>query len=330
MAFPPHIATLLDVYGVQPATKAALYDLFVMLGSEVLEEFATVVERGVAPSAVTPEDLTPLRASIVSRFVQKNHPRWAAGKATESLWHPRILEGRAAGMAMPLGHLGRAEEGFPAQVAAAVRTIVGDSQPVPNGILMLGKNAHYGGRDETVTFDVIPDSVDEAQAVALALGQQHSLPGSVGETAGSVDSMRSIALIWEVQPNVYKPTADRNAAIAKLHRRHRNWHVATLAAALLWLAEKRYQIYVVRGVALAATHEVNPQKPVTPAIVDFHERTVGRVVAALHGIMAPATDSDGEVLLESHVMNTGLRTAVERDGAASAIHRIEGALAPPE
>ena len=50
-----------------------------------------------------------------------------------------------------------------------------------------------------------------------------------GVAAGSAFQ---VALLWEVQPNVYKPAGERNRGIAKLYRRHRNWHVITLVSAL--------------------------------------------------------------------------------------------------
>src|SRR5213076_2695011 len=162
-------------------------------------------------------------------------PLWLEGQPTGRLYHARALEGRASGIAIPLGAFQPRER------------LVGDDQPLPDGILMQGRNAHFGGRQETISFDLVADELEDAIAIGNAAGQQHTLPGSVGETSGSVDVERMIALIWEVQPNVYKPGSERNRAISKLYRRHRNWHVITLVAALDWLRSKNFRTYVLRG-----------------------------------------------------------------------------------
>ncbi len=127
----------------------------------------------------------------------------------------------------------------------------------------------------------------------------------------------------EIQPNVYKPAGARNRSIAKIYRRHRNWHIITLVAALEWLRENRFRIYVVRGEALAATHEVNPAKPVSPAIVTLHNRTVASVTSGMELKLAPAGRDDEMLLLESSVMNTGLYKHVSTFGAAEAVWRAE-------
>src|SRR6185503_11883145 len=152
-----------------------------------------------------------------------------------------------------------------------------------------------------------------------AEGQQHTLPGSAGETSGTFDSARGVALIWEVQPNVYKPQGERNRAIAKLYRRHRNWHVATLTAALEWLRGQNCAVFILRGNALAIAHEVNPAKPVSETIASLHDRTVDEVARALGLPLLDPTDDDELVLLDSIVMNHALRKHVLQYGAASAI-----------
>ena len=200
---------------------------------------------------------------------------------------------------------------------------VADEQPVPEGILMQSRNAHFGGREGTISFDLIPPNVDDAIAIGKAVGQQHTLPGSVGETTGTIDSERSLALIWEIQPNVYKPVGDRNRQIAKLYRRHRNWHIITLVAALEWLRSKNFRVYILRGEALQATHEVNPGKPVSQTIVDLHNRTVQNVTSGLDIKLQPTTRDDEMLLLDSTLMNTGLSEYVTLEGAAGAIWRTE-------
>src|SRR5205085_792168 len=97
-------------------------------------------------------------------------------------------------------------------------------------------------------------------------------------------------------------SAGRNRAIARIYRRHRNWHVVTLAAALEWLRAKSFRVYVVRGEALAPTHEVNRAKPVSPTIVALHNRTVENVARQLGLALHEATRDDEQVLLNAAVM----------------------------
>ena len=307
MPFPPHIDRIFAAFGVPADTKSALYDIYVSMGDEVLEVFSEIVEH-LDPSTLRPEHCVDLRARVVERYLTRNHPLWLSGKPTASFYHPRGHEGRAAGIAIPLG--------------ALQPKIVGDDQPVPDGVLVQGRNAHLGGRQETISFDMIASNLQDAISIGNASGQQHTLPGSVGETSGSVDAERMIALIWEVQPNVYKPQGERNRAIAKVYRRHRNWHVTTLVAAMDWLRSKNFRIYVLKGEALAATHEVNTAKPMTQTIIDLHNRTVQRVSSGLALTLADAARDDEMTLLGSDVMNVGLTKHVETFGAAPAIWRL--------
>lgn len=312
MPFPENIARVLDAYGVLPDTKAALYDLYLSMGEEVLEVFADVAENIASASLLTPEDTLALRGRIVERYLRKNHPRWLAGSPTPSFWHPRATEGRASGLVLPLER----------RVDDLARTIVGSSQPLPDGVLLLGRNAHFGGRAETISFDVVAGELEDAIALGLSAGQQHTIPGSAGETSGTFDGARNVALIWEVQPNVYKPAGERNRAIRRVYGRHRNWHVVTLAAAIDWLREKGCALFVLRGEALAPTHEVNPGKPVSPAIVAHHDRTVAQVTSAFGSRLADPSVEDETLLIESNVMNHALRQFVGQQGAKAAVWRV--------
>jgi hypothetical protein len=311
MPFPSHIDRVLTAYAIRADTKAALYDLYLSMGDAVLEVFADLAEGVTAATSLEPDDTLTIREQVVRRFLARNHPRWLEGKPTASLWHPREAEGRASGAAVPLGEL-----------PEVARTIAGDGQPVPDGVLILGRNAHFGGRAETISFDVVPRELDDAVAVGTAAGQQHTIPGSVGETSGTFDSPYNIALIWEVQPNVYKPAGERNRAIAKIYRRHRNWHLVTLASALHWLAAQGASTFILRGSALAVTHEVNPDKPVSETIAAHHDRTVAQIVQALGATLTEPTAEDELLLVESSVMNHALRKHVLKEGAAGAMWRV--------
>jgi hypothetical protein len=310
--FPEHIDRVLTTYGVRADTRAALYDLYLSLGGEVLEVFADLADGVTSATMLEPDDTLTIREQVVDRYLRRNHPKWLAGLPSASLWHPRDAEGRAAGAVLPQ-----------ARLPESARRIVGDDQPLPDGILVLGRNAHFGGRAETISFDVVARELDDALAIGKAAGQQHTIPGSVGSTSGTYDGAHRLALIWEVQPNVYKPTGERNRAIAKIYRRHRNWHLITLAAALEWLGAQQAKTFVLRGDALAITHEVNPAKPVSDAIAALHERTVEQVARALGLTLVEPTNDDELALLGTDVMNHALRKHVLREGASRTMWRIE-------
>jgi len=312
MAFPAHIERVFEAFGVPPDTKAAVYELYVAMGEEALEVFGEIAEGVDSPANLRPEHCITVRSRVVERYLRRNHPLWHEGQPTGSLYRPRALEGRASGLAIPLG-----------PIELKGRAVVGEDQPVPEGILMQGRNAHFGGRQETISFDLIAADLQDAIAIGQAAGQQHTLPGSVGETSGSIDVERSLALIWEIQPNVFKPAGERNRNIAKVYRRHRNWHIITLVAALDWLRAKHFRTYIVRGEALPATHALNPAKPISDAIVKLHNRTVHNVVSGLNLRLVPASRDDEMLLMESDVMNVGLSQHVLVSGAADAIWRAE-------
>ncbi len=309
--FPAHIDHVLTTYGVRAETKAALYDLYLSMGGEVLEVFADLADGVTSATMLEPDDTLTIREQVVERYLRRNHPRWLEGMPTPSLWHPRVAEGRASGAVVPQGEL-----------PASVRKIIGDDQPLPDGILVVGRNAHLGGRAETISFDVVARDLDDALAIGKAAGQQHTVPGSVGSTSGTFDGEHRLALLWEVQPNVYKPAGERNRAIAKIYRRHRNWHLITLAAALEWLATQNAAIFILRGNALAVTHEVNPAKPISEAITALHDRTVAQVTSALGLTLADPTEEDERTLLGTSVMNHALRRHVLQAGAAGTMWRI--------
>lgn len=311
MSFPPHIDHVLTTYGVRAETKAALYDLYLSMGGEVLEVFADLADGVTSATMLEPDDTLSIREQVVDRYLRRNHPRWLEGIPTASLWHPRVAEGRAAGAVVPQGEL-----------PATVRNVVGADQPLPDGILVLGRNAHFGGRAETISFDVVARDLDDALAIGKSAGQQHTIPGSIGSTSGTFGGAQRLALLWEVQPNVYKPAGERNRAIAKIYRRHRNWHLITLAAALEWLVSQNAAIFVVTGAALAITHEVNPAKPVSDMIASLHDRTIEKVAQSIGMSFSELSESDELLLLDTDVMNHALRKHVLQHGPHGQIRRM--------
>lgn len=311
MPFPAHIERVLDAYGIRADTKSALYDLYLALGDEVLEVFADVAEGVTTAASLEPDDTLTIREKVVERYLRRNHPLWLEGKPTPSLWHPRSAEGRASGAVVPLG-----------EIPEAALRVVGDDQPLPDGVLVVGRNAHSGGRAETVSFDIVARELDDALAIGRAAGQQHTVPGSAGATSATFNGERGVALVWEVQPNVFKPAGERNREIAKIYRRHRNWHLLTLAAALDWLANRGAATYVLRGDGLAVTHEVNPGKPVSGTIAALHDRTVEQVAGARGASLTAPNRDDELVLLDADVMNHALRKHVLMHGAASVMWKV--------
>lgn len=311
MSFPEHIDRVLIAYGVRADTKAALYDLYLSLGDEVLEVFADLSDGVTSAQSLEPDDTLTIRAEVIDRYLRRNHPRWLQKQPTASLWHPREAEGRASGAVIPQ-----------AEFPASARALIGDDQPFPDGMLVLGLNAHFGGRPSTISFDVVARELEDALAIGKAAGQQHTIPGSVGATSGTFDSEHRIALLWEVQPNVYKPSGSRNHEIAKLYRRHRNWHLVTLASALEWLAMQKATTFLLRGKALSIAHEVNPAKPVSNAIAAMHDRTVERVTESLGYVLVEPSDLEEITLLDTDVMNHALRRHVLQAGAAETMWRI--------
>jgi len=326
MTFPSHITDILDRFGVAPDTKEALYDLYLSLGSSVLERFADLSDEIGPPSGIRPEDLTTMRREVTGRYLTENHARWAAGQPTPSLWHPRSVEGRASGVATPLGSIGGEGTPFSSSVSHLIRAVLPSGQVPPKGLLILGRNAHYGGRSDTITFDIVADRLEDALGIAIAEGQQHTIPGSVGATSGTLDARAGLALLWEIQPNVLKPAGDRNRSISSIYRKHRNWHVATMTAALAWLQRHNLSAFVIRGEALSAAHEVNVAKPVPEAIIALHNRTVAQVVKGLGATLRSPDEQESVSILESDVMNTGLRGFVEAGDVGAAIWRIDYAL----
>jgi len=324
MTFPRHLAEVLDRFRIRPDTKATLYDFYLQYGADALDTFSSLSEDFEAASQITPEDLGGLRSRMVESYLRKNHPLWVEGKPTASLYAPRAAEGRASGLVIPLGDVDTAldEGSLMSEIRRSIDGILEAGQVAPSGIVLFSKNAHYGGRAETISFDVVSSDLEDALLVANAEGRQHTVPGSIGETSGTLDSAEKLALIWEIQPNVLKPVGDRNQAIARIHRRNRNWHLLTLAAAVKWLQSKGVDILVLNGCALAATHEVNPLQPVPEAVTLLHDRTIESVAAGLGNELVALSTDDQERLIGTELMNTGLRKLVSERGARHAMRRL--------
>lgn len=322
--FPQHIDRVLDQFGVGRETKVALHQLYLSMGEDVLEAFADLATAtGGRVRDIGPAELDGLKWEVVRRFLGRNHPAWLEGRATQSFYRPRDLEGQAAGVTIPLEQIGGDPSLRSSGIDDRVRTIVGPDQPVPSGIVTVTHHGHYCGRQGTISFDVVAPDLDTAIAVGLAEGRQHTVPGSVGETTGSWDSIGRIAVLWEVQPNVLKPSGGRNATIGRVYRRHRNWHVTTMVAAIDWLAQREAVIYVLRGAALRSTHQVNPEAVLSTEIQQLHERTVARVARGMGYELVDPSEAEGRGIADASLLNVGAGSFIRDHGAAAALWKLE-------
>jgi hypothetical protein len=309
-------------FGVPSDTIAWIDDLYRHLGAPVVEVVAQLVEEfpGV-PSELRPEHLESVRARVGERYLRAHHASWKAGRATAAFWRDRSTEGMATGAAMPLGDLESRDTPLAARVAFVVRAAAGENQPAPRGILMLSQNAHRGNQEGTLAMDLVPAGLEDALALNAAHGRQHTLPGSVGETSGRTLAEPPLAIVWEIQPNVYKPSASRNRGANAAWRRHRLWPLATSVAAFAWLREKRYRVYVLRGLALKAAHQVNPAEPIGPEIERLHEATVARAAAALALELRPVAEAQVPVEL-ARLAKVDLGRLIEERGLSSLVWEL--------
>src|SRR5664279_5703622 len=69
MPFPEHIERIFEVFGIRAETKAALFDLFISMGDEVLEVFGDIAESVADPTMLEPEDCGTIRRRLVERYL---------------------------------------------------------------------------------------------------------------------------------------------------------------------------------------------------------------------------------------------------------------------
>jgi hypothetical protein len=282
VSLPARVSEVLVAWDVAPAVRARLAELHVFLGEPAFDAFVRLAEAcGRAPRDIEPEELDAVRALAGEAYLLRHHGDWVAGRPTPGFWRDRTLEGATAGLVTPLGDLSAPASAFLGDMREACVRATGPDQPRPQGLLLVSRNAHYGNRPDDLSVDLVPSDVEQALILNRCVGQQHTLPGSIGETSGTAIADPPIAVMWEVQPNVYKPSPDRNREANATWRRHRNWNVITATSAFAWLRENTYTTFVLRSEALQLAHEVNPGKPVTADIEAMHDRTIGAALAAL-------------------------------------------------
>lgn len=282
MTLPRPVSAAFLRHGVPAETIAWADDLHRHLGPPVVQALAELVQaEGIPPSELRPAHLDGVRVRLGERYLREHHPAWRSGGSSPAFWCDRSREGQARGVVSALGDVGTGSTPLLARVAKAVARAAGPAQAPPRGLLLLSQNAHRGNQDGTLAFDLVPSELDAALALSAASGRHHTLPGSVGETSGRVLAEPPLAIVWEVQPNVYKPAGERNRGAAKPYRRHRAWPLVTAAAALAWLVERGYRVLVLRGEALRAAHEVNPGEPLSAEIERLHDRTLEAAACGL-------------------------------------------------
>lgn len=294
VSLPPRVTEILAAWSVPTDVRARLSELHVFLGQPAIDAFIDIVEGcGRQPSELQVEDLDPLRANAGEAYLREQHAKWRAGEPTPGFWRDRRIQGAPAGLVTPLGDLGDPRDAFSRLVAEAAERAAGPDQPKPQGLLLLSRNTHFGNRPGEFSIDLVPADLEQALAVNRGVGQQHTLPGSIGEASGTALSDPTVAVAWEIQPNIYKPSAERNREANPAWRKHRNWHLATAIGAFAWLRNNAYRCHVLRSEALHLAHEVNPDKPVTDAIRAMHDRTIDAALAALGLSRAPLPDDGG-------------------------------------
>ena len=322
MPLPPKIAETLVAFGLSADAIAAVEDWHHHLGPVAVEALTELVEsRGLDPRELGPGDLEALRALAGARYLRDNHARWLRGESTPGFWRDRSRGGIASGLVIPLGDLATSGQPLVRRLAEAARLAIGETQPPPRGLLLVSQNTHRGNQDDTIAFDVVPTGIEEALALNAAAGRQHTLPGSIGETSGRTSGEPPTAVLWETQPNVYKPSAARNAEAREAYRRHRGWPLVTAVAALGWLRAHGYRVLVLRGSGLRAAHEVNPAEPLGPRIEELHDRTFERAAHALGWSLADLARD--EVVPELATLDkVNLAAAVSAHGAGSLVREL--------
>ena len=294
MSLPPRVAEVLAAWNVPTDVRARLAELHVFLGQPAIDAFIEVVEGSERPpSELVAEELDAVRAVAGRRYLEQHHASWLAGEPTPGFWRDRTIEGAPTGLVTVLGDLAEPADGFASEVAEAAERAAGPNQPRPAGLLLLSRNSHYGNRPGEFSIDLVPSDLEQAFSACRAVGQQHTLPGSIGAASGTALSDPAVAVAWEIQPNIFKPSGDRNREANAAWRKHRNWHLATAIGALAWLRHNGYAAHVLRSEALQLAHEVNADKPVSPEIRALHDRTVDAACGALGLQRLPLDEGSG-------------------------------------
>jgi hypothetical protein len=282
LTLPRPVSEALLKSGVAADTIAWADDLYRHLGPPVVDALSELVEAGgLEPAQLRPEHLEAIRPMLGERYLRAHHGGWAKRGSSPAFWCERSVEGAVRGLVSSLGDVETADTPLLARVSDAARRAAGPDQPHPRGLLLFSQNAHRGNQEGTLAFDLVPADLEQALALNAGVGRHHTVPGSIGETSGRCLADPPLAILWEVQPNVYKPRGERNRGLTAAYRSHRCWPLVTAVAGLCWLRERGYRVFVLKGEALRAAHEVNPLEPLSPEIERMHETTMARAAAGL-------------------------------------------------
>ena len=325
MTLPSSVAQLLLRYGLQAETLSGVEDLYRRLGQGVIAALGELAEElGRGPSEITRADLQRLRALVGRTYLDAAHEAWQTGRPTVGFWRDPTLGAEPAGAVTPLANLEQPEGAIARRVDRALRRL--DERSPSRGVLCLSRRGHQGNYAAGFSVDLVPSELDYAHALNEAAGRQHTLPGSIGETSGHVDSEAGIALVWEIQPNLFKPSAERSPAARRPYRKYRFWPVATCVGALAWLVERDFRVYVLRGRALPATHEVINQPRLGEQIAAHYERTATRSAQALGLELVEAEASAAEEL--KPIAKLELGPLLDERPASEIVWRVTSPLSP--
>ena len=326
MSLPPRFVRVLSEHGVAADTRLRIEDLYYSLGAGVMDALAELAERrALRPPDIRPEHLDDVRPLLGAGYLRRHHAEWSAGESTRGFWQDRGQKGAIGGKIRPLGLLDEEEaEGFCRRVHEIAAGVLPEDQPKPKGLLLLAEDSHSAARPATFSFDLVPRDLKAALELNACAGRQHTTPGSIGETSGTILPEGGPGIVWEVQPNVYKPTAERNREARGTVGRHRSWPVVTTVAAFAWLRDDSRRVFVLRPEGLRPAHEVNPRdEPLGDELLPLHERNVRAAADALGlELVPPAPDFDCSPL--ARVISPGLERALHAQGAEALFWELIG------
>ena len=244
-------------YGIAPDTKAALYDLYVSMGDEVLEVFGDIAESVDVAVAAAPEDTLPIRAARRRAIPHAQSSALARGQADAEPLASARAEGRASGLAMPLGVASSRDR-------ASDRSATTSRFPTASSMLGPQRALRRPARDDLVRRRR-RGSRRRHRHRHRPRGSSTPLPGSVGETSGTLDAgaTRRAAL---------GDPAERLQAGGRAQPRHRRRSIAATATGTssrssprmrLAARARALRIYVLRGEALAADARGEPGEAVS-------------------------------------------------------------------
>ena len=236
------------------------------MGAEVLEVFADIAEAVASPSELRPEDTLPIRETIVERYLSRNHPRWiartsrrrasgrrACRKVAPTDW-PFRSAARRRSRARRRRRSADSRRHPDARPQRALRRTRGDDLVRCHRRGSRRRDRHRQGQ--------------RPAAHAARLGRRDER--HVRRTPQRRPALGSAAERLQTGRRAQPRDLEGLPAASQLAPHHAR-RGARLAA------QRNVATYILKGEALAITHEVNPDKPVSDTIVAHHNRTVAEV-----------------------------------------------------